>query len=113
VQHFHASEVAYGFSLSDHSLFEVGYALATLGNTSGAVFWLIFYVFSNADGLREIRDEIATIITTSDGADRRHHLDMTRANSGCHTLFSTFRDSIRLHSIGISLRQVCKDTNLA
>lgn len=115
VQDFYASECSYGFSLSDRSLFEVGHAVATLANTYAAVFWMLFYVFSNPTALAEIRQEISTIITTTvdDGqGDKnvRHVLDLTKVNSHCPILVSTFREAIRLHSVGISLRQVCKDT---
>lgn len=114
VKDFYASEISYGFSLSDRSLFEVGHALAILGNTSAAVFWMIFYVFSTPDALRDIREEVSRIISTSvdDQGRKTHQVDMTRVNSDCPILVSTFRESIRLHSIGISLRQVCKDTVL-
>ncbi|KAF2812733.1 cytochrome P450 [Mytilinidion resinicola] len=114
VQDFHTSEIAYGFSLSDRSLFEVGHALAILANTSAAVFWTVFYVFSTPGALREIREEISTIITSSvdDANTRKHCIDMTKVNTNCPILVSTFREAIRLHSIGISLRQVCKDSVL-
>lgn len=115
VKDFYASETAYGFSLSDRSFFEVGHALAILGNTSGAVFWLIFYVFSTPSALLEIRQEVYSILSTSIDAagTKKHHIDMTRITANCPTLVSAFREAIRLHSIGISLRQVCKDTTLS
>jgi cytochrome P450 len=114
VKEFYASEIEYGFSLSDRSLFEVGHALAILGNTSGAVFWLTFYVFSTPIALQEIRKELSTIIGTGTDATgrRQYHIDMAKITTNCPTLVSAFREAVRLHSIGISLRQVCKDTTI-
>lgn len=116
VKDFYAAECSYGFSLSDRSLFEVGQSVATLANTYAAVFWLIFYVFSTPDALREIRQEISFIITRS-VAERKHSkigyvLDMTKVDTHCPTLVSAFREAIRLHSVGISLRKVCRDTTV-
>ncbi|KAI0431593.1 cytochrome P450 [Xylaria sp. FL1042] len=116
VKDFYASECSYGFSLSDRSHFEVGHAVATLANTYAAVFWMVFYVFSNSEILSELRQELSTVITTnrSDvtvGEQKIHHtLDMMKVNTHCPILISTFRESMRLHSVGMSLRQVCKDT---
>ncbi|KAF1993623.1 putative cytochrome P450 [Amniculicola lignicola CBS 123094] len=115
VKDFYASEIEYGFSMSDRSLFEVGHALAVLGNTSSAVFWLVFYVFSSPEALQEIRQEVSTIMTTSinEASGKKEYIvDLRKVNASCPTLVSCFREAIRLHSIGISLRQVCKDTVL-
>lgn len=116
VKDFYASECSYGFSLSDHSLFEVGHAVATLANTYAAVFWMVFFVFSNPDVLTDIRKEISAIImvVANEKAGNEKHLDyildMTKVNSHCPILVSTFRETTRLYSMGIFLRQVCKDT---
>ncbi|KAJ2999262.1 hypothetical protein NUW58_g57 [Xylaria curta] len=117
VKDFYAAECSYGFSQSDRSLFEVGNAIAILANTYAAVFWLVFYVFSDSKALQRVRNEVSNIISTIvEGVDGtqtpRHILDMTKVNSHCPFLVSTFRETIRLHSFGISLREVCKDTVL-
>ncbi|KAF2967250.1 hypothetical protein GQX73_g6348 [Xylaria multiplex] len=114
---FYQAECSYGFSLSDRSLFETGHAIATLDNTYTAVFWLIFYVFSSSSALQKIRHEVASIITASVGKvdgkrTARHVVDITKVNSHCPFLVSTFKETMRLHGIGISIRQVCKDTIL-
>ncbi|KAI0377025.1 cytochrome P450 [Hypomontagnella monticulosa] len=121
VRDFYESECSYGFSLSDRARFEVGLAVANLANTYAAVFWMAFYVFSNPAVLEEIRREVSSIIKVvvdgpddgspqENGAKQRRVLDMTKVNSYCPLLVSTFRESIRLHSVGISLREVCRDT---
>ncbi|TGJ76590.1 hypothetical protein E0Z10_g10866 [Xylaria hypoxylon] len=117
VKDFYAVECSYGFSLSDRSLFEVGNVIASLANTYAAVFWLLFYVFSSPSALQRIRHEVSSIITTSVDTlcgkqTTQHILDMTKVTSHCPFLVSTFKETIRLHSVDISLRQVCKDTVL-
>ncbi|KAI1123775.1 cytochrome P450 [Nemania abortiva] len=117
VKDFYAAECSYGFSQSDRSLFEVGNAIATLANTYAAVFWLVFYIFSDPQVLRSIRHEVSNVTTTSVGDEGgkhtpQHTLDITKVNSHCPLLISTFRETMRLHSVGISLREVCKDAVL-
>ncbi|KAI1175950.1 cytochrome P450 [Nemania sp. FL0916] len=117
VRDFYTAEISYGFSESDRSLFEVGHAVATLANTYAAIFWLIFYVFSDSKALQTIRLEVSSITTTTvdvtdDKQTSRHVLDLTKINSHCPLLLSTFRETMRVHSVGISLREVCKDTIL-
>ncbi|GAW20433.1 hypothetical protein ANO14919_099390 [Xylariales sp. No.14919] len=117
VKDLYTIECPYGFSPSDRSFLEVGNAFASLSNTYAAVFWLTFHVFSSPAALRRIRKEVSGITTTSmnktrDNQTFRHTLDITKVNSHCPFLVSTFKETLRLHSADISLRQVCKDTVL-
>jgi len=63
---------------------------------------------------REIRRELSTIIFTAANNEKRsgrqHHVDMTKLNVHCPTLVSVFRETLRVHNAGISLRKVLKDT---
>jgi len=118
VKDFYASEYSYGFSLSDGSIFEGEHAVATLANTYAAAFWVVFYVFSNPDVLKDTRKEISSIIMvvtdeqTGDEKRPRYVLDITKVNYHCPILISIFRETSRLYSMGIFLRQVCKDTTV-
>ncbi|KAI0802243.1 cytochrome P450 [Xylaria sp. FL0064] len=117
IKDFYATERPHGYSLSDRSRFEVGNALGMLENIHPAVFWLVFYVFSNPRALRRIRKEVSGVITTTvseaDGNQIHHHvLDLAKVNSHCPFLVSTFKETMRIHSAGVSIRQVCQDTIL-
>ncbi|KAI0429954.1 cytochrome P450 [Xylaria sp. FL1042] len=117
IKDFYAAECSHGYSLSDRSLYEVGHALGMLENTYSAVFWLIFHVFSSPRALRRIRKEVSRIIATTvceaDGKQiYQHVLDLSKLNSHCPFLVSTFKETMRLHSAGVSLRQVCQDSVL-
>ncbi|KAI1272017.1 cytochrome P450 [Xylaria sp. FL0933] len=117
IKDFYATQLSHGYSLSDRSRFEVGNALGMLENIYPSVFWLIFYVFSSPKALRRIRKEVSLIITTTtgeaDGKQIHHHvLDLAKVNSHCPFLVSTFKETMRVHSSGVSIRQVCQDTIL-
>ncbi|KAI1290680.1 cytochrome P450 [Xylaria venustula] len=117
IKNFYATECAYGYSLSDRARFEVGNAMGILENTYSAVFWVVFHVFSNPGVLLRVREEVAdmvtTTITTTDSKQRcRHELDMTKLKSHCPFLVSTFKETMRLHSAGVSIREVCRETVL-
>ncbi|KAI1346611.1 cytochrome P450 [Xylaria sp. FL0043] len=117
IKNFYAAECSHGYALPDRARFEVGNALGMLENIYPAVFWLIFYVFSNPRALRRIRKEVSNITATSirkAGGKQihQHVLDLNKVNSHCPFLVSTFKETMRIHSAGVSIRQVCQDTIL-
>ena len=100
--------------LADIARYEVGGSIAILINTSPALFWMVFYVFSQPDVLEDCRKEIANILTTkrkSDGTLARS-LDITDMKSKCPTVVSTFQEVLRLTAFGTSIRQVTADALL-
>lgn len=100
--------------LADIARYEVGGSIAILINTSPALFWMVFYVFSQPNVLKDCRAEIANIMTTkrkSDGTLVRS-LDITDMKSKCPTVVSTFQEVLRLTAFGTSVRQVTEDAIL-
>ena len=111
VTEFYDTEQRYGFDHHDSAAFHAGTAIALLSNTSAAVFWMIFYVFSTPEALHAIRHELARVVTTKgEGKTKTHHIDFTKVDVECPTLVSTFSEALRVRSIGTSLRKVVKDT---
>lgn len=100
--------------VADIARFEVGGAIAILINTAPTIFWMFFHVFSNAEALKDIRDEVASITTTTVNGDstQTRILEMASIKSKCPILTSTFQEVLRHHSVSVGIRQVMKDTLL-
>lgn len=100
--------------VADIARFEVGGAIAVLINTAPTTFWMFFHVYSNVESLKDIRDEVASIMTTTvnrDGTQTRI-LEMASIKSKCPILTSTFQEVLRHHSVSVGVRQVMEDTLL-
>ena len=106
--------VKYGISNRDIARYEVGNSLAILINTAPAAFWMLLYLFSYPDILRDIRKEIGLILTmtTDERGIEVHSLNITDLKTSCPLLTSTFQEVLRHRSVGTSVRQVMQDTVL-
>ncbi|THV54588.1 hypothetical protein BGAL_0024g00540 [Botrytis galanthina] len=106
--------VKHGVPIKDVARYETVIGVAIIVNTAPALFWLIFFIFSNSKLLGEIRGEIEAIVETScneDGSLTRS-LDITNVKTKCHLLLSTFQETLRHRSAGTSVRIVMEDTLL-
>lgn len=115
VQARYANSEKHKIPLEDIARYEVGGAIAILVNTSPALFWMLFYVFSHPQILEDCRREIDAITTVRTGPDQSisRSLDITNLKSQCPKLASTYQESLRHASLGTSVRQVMQDTLLA
>lgn len=70
-------------------------------------------IYSHPDLLQDLRQEIGAVTkqTTVNGTAVRS-LDITSLKEGCPLLLSTFREVLRYRSMGTSVREVMKDTEL-
>jgi len=111
----HGTSQKYGISIEDLSLLELGGVLAILVNTTPTAFWMIYYVFSNASILADLRRELTRILTSTEGPDGSIHRSLAVANvkEKCPLLSSIFQETLRQRSFGSSTRQVLEDTLLA
>lgn len=114
VQARYATSKKHKIPLEDIARYEVGGAIAILVNTSPALFWMIFYVFSHPKVLEDCRREINTITTIHTRPDKSilRSIDITNAKSKCPVLASTYQEVLRHTSLGTSVRQVMQDTYL-
>lgn len=97
--------------LADIARYEVGGAIAILINTAPALFWMVFYVFSQPDVLEDCRKEIAKIMMTKSKSNGTlvRSLDITNLKSQCPTVVSTFQEVLRHAALGTSVREVTED----
>ena len=102
----------HGVSIEDVAKFECGQSIAVLVNTVPAVFWMIYYIYSNNTILEELRQELSTIVLGANDGDKVQRVDISQIKTSCPILISTFQEVLRHRSMGISIRQVMEDTIL-
>jgi hypothetical protein len=103
-----------GISVEDTAKFECGGGIAILVNTVPSVFWMLYHVYSNPLVLEDLRQELSTIILTTETPDGVpiHKIDITQIKTRCPLLTSTFQEMLRCRAMGTSVRQVMEDTLL-
>ncbi|KAL8728485.1 MAG: hypothetical protein Q9166_005383 [cf. Caloplaca sp. 2 TL-2023] len=91
---------------------EVGVLLGILANIIPAMFYTIIHILSDKQLLQRIRKELETtsIETGPDGQSRT--LKVGTMKEKCHLLHATFKEVLRHHALGSSVRYVREDTFL-
>jgi hypothetical protein len=104
----------YGFTTAE--LGTVEFSMPWVGTTNAipALYWMLLYVASDLRLLEDIRREVANVITTTGkGANRNLTFNITKFNSDCPLLLSTYQETIRLMTFQVSIRMVEADTILS
>ena len=83
-------------------MFEIAMCFAPVTNVVPTVFWMLSYIYSDADLLQALREEVAIL---------GNPLDITKLRS-CPLLISTFQETQRLKQHGNAVRFVTADTLL-
>ncbi|KAF2449065.1 cytochrome P450 [Karstenula rhodostoma CBS 690.94] len=111
----YAHSMSHKISVEDIARFEIAGAIAILINTSPTYFWQVYHLYSSPSALEDCRRELGTILsetaskTQGGRSGRTVTLDLTQAKTSCPTLLSSLQEVLRLHSVGISTRQVIED----
>lgn len=107
----YAHSIDYKLPLQDLAKLEVGAALGVLSNIVPTTFWLLYHLFANPHALQLCRKEVEN--ATKESADAKGRLirtiDVSDVKSSCPTLLSSFRETLRLHTVGASARLVMED----
>ncbi|KAI4281773.1 MAG: hypothetical protein L6R38_003451 [Xanthoria sp. 2 TBL-2021] len=113
VQNRYNTSIQNKVSVKDIARFEVGNTIAVLVNTAPAVFWMLFYVYSNPTVLQDCRNEIESVISdTKETNGTRRTVDITSVKQNCPILTSAFQEVLRQRTLGAQVRQVMQDTML-
>ncbi|KAI4091451.1 MAG: hypothetical protein LQ339_008127 [Xanthoria mediterranea] len=88
---------------------EVGVLLGILANIIPTMFYMIIHIFSDEQLLQRIRTELeaSAIARSSDGSTQTLKVMSMRAY--CHLLHATFKEVLRHHALGSSVRYVRED----
>ncbi|KAI9899679.1 hypothetical protein N3K66_006140 [Trichothecium roseum] len=121
----HEHNAAHGFSLDDLSRFHVGQSFAVISSTGPAAWWLMYHIFSDPQVLSDVRGELSSLVqdtTAGDDNDNEkadkddescsYAIDLAAMQDACPILVSTFKETMRHHSIGSAVRVCLEDTFL-
>ena len=113
VQNRYDTSMQNKISVKDIARVEVGNKIAILVNTAPAVFWMLFYLYSNPAVLQECRNEIESVVSdTKETNGTRRTIDITSVKQNCPILTSAFQEVLRQRTLGAQVRQVMQDTML-
>lgn len=105
----HAWHIDSGFQLSDIARLEVGNGIAILSNTVPTAFWALYHILIDPSVLSAVRTELQQHVETS---SEGKYLDIAKVKNNCPLLFSSMKESMRLHSLASGVRSVLQDTLL-
>ncbi|KAL2819496.1 cytochrome P450 [Aspergillus granulosus] len=105
-----------GLSEADIAKTQAAFSIALLANTLSAAFWCVYHIFSDNNILQDCRGELHAALQQNgardgdDGLGDRLPLDlMLTMERSCPILLSTFKETMRTHSMGTAVSQVVKD----
>lgn len=99
---------------ADMARYECVNGIAILANTVPTAFWAIYHIFSDPLILKEVREQVESIMTsselsTSEGLTRK--IDLTRLKEA-PLLSSSIQEALRLRATGTGPRMVMQDLHL-
>ncbi|KAL5332696.1 cytochrome P450 [Aspergillus crustosus] len=101
-----------GMSDADIARTQAAFTIALMGNTIPAAFWLLYHIVSDDTVLRDCRGELGAAFLETKGRDEGAGPPMLKLRSieqSCPILLSTFKESMRTHSMGTSVTQVLEE----
>ena len=101
-------------SILDTAKYETIMGVALLVNTVPAVFWTLLSIFTSADLLTSIRQEIDQVSKPPPDSPlgTSRNIDVASLKSQCPLLTSTYQECLRYRTVGASIRKVMHDTIL-
>ena len=102
----------YGLSKRMFAWGEASLLFGAILNTIPTAFWLISWIFADAQLCEAIRGEIEKCITTSNADSKKRTINATKLRTSCPLFTSAFRETLRLAgSININ-RHIAEDTTV-
>ncbi|KAL4935586.1 hypothetical protein BDV06DRAFT_234188 [Aspergillus oleicola] len=101
-----------GLSDADIAKTSTAFSIALLGNTIPATFWLLFHIFSSGTILQACRKELHSALQKAETDCGRRSLNLMSVEEFCPILSSTFKESMRTHSMGTAVTKVLEDQML-
>jgi cytochrome P450 len=100
-------------SLDDKARCEVVMLFGALTNGGVTLFWMLNYIFSNVQLLKELRQEIEKTSFSADETSNTATVTYRALQTSCPLLNSVFKETLRLIAPMASTRLVTKDTLIA
>jgi cytochrome P450 len=107
----------YGIASADIGKFEIGLLNVSTANAIPSLFWLLCNVCADRSLTQSIRSELAAMVThdSSKRQDGKRELsfDVTKFESHCPLLVSSYRETLRLANAQMGTRRVMRDTTIS
>ncbi|KAL4973067.1 cytochrome P450 [Aspergillus desertorum] len=101
-----------GLSDADIAKTSTAFSIALMGNTIPATFWLLYHIFASDTVLQDCRKELSAVLQKTGRDGGRRSLDLMLVEESCPRLLSTFKESMRMHSMGTAVTKVMEDQML-
>ena len=101
-----------GATNEDIARLEVSETIGVLSNTVPSTFWILFEIYSRADLLESIREELKSNALVIHPDTNQHVVDLGLIRDSCPKLVSVFQEVLRIRSSGAPIRIVYKDVLL-
>ena len=105
----HAINTKYSLTPSNAARLEVGALLGVLANIVPTIFYTVMHIFSSPELLRSIRDELEELCIYHSPGRKTQTLKVLTMREKCILLHATFRETLRHHALGTSVRYVRED----
>ncbi|EPE37170.1 Cytochrome P450 [Glarea lozoyensis ATCC 20868] len=105
----------HGVSIADIAHFELSVPIALLVNTAPAVFWTLYFVYSDEVLLRDLRksfDTLANSTASNEKTGAWKTLKMEDVTESCPLMISTIQEVLRFQATNANARGVLHDTVL-
>ncbi len=105
----------WGFTPDDIANFEISTLFLATTNSVPTSFWQLSYILSSPSLIEQIRGEVESIVTRKPSAEdgiEEAVMDITRFQTDCPLLLSTFHETLRLVDAATSVRAVTQPTTL-
>ncbi|KAJ8110263.1 hypothetical protein ONZ43_g5919 [Nemania bipapillata] len=84
---------SHGLRGRDVAATEIGQLVASLVNSVGSAFWMVYHIFSDSSVLSDCRNEVERLVQQDD--DGTCTLDLSMLKSSCPVLMSTWQETLR------------------
>lgn len=108
----HNINTEYGITPWNAGRLEVGVLLGILANIIPTMFYMLIHIYYDQHLLKRIRNELETSSVKTDADGKTRNLSIVTLKEKCHLLHATFREVLRHHALGSSVRYVREDTLL-
>lgn len=108
----YSASTDHGIDDDNKGRLEVGALVGILANTIPTTFYMLVHLFSDADLLRDIRDELEATCVSGHLGNKVRTINVMTMREQCRLMYSVFQELLRMHALGTGSRYVREDVLL-
>lgn len=112
VQGRHSENTRYGITPLNQGRLEVGTLIGVLANTIPSMFYTLVHIYSDAELISDIREELETAGLVGTPEDISQNSGLLAMPETCPLLYSTWQEVLRIHALGAGARYILEDIML-